>query len=53
MTKYLVFDTETNGKPPKGQNNPLSLEPAVLRIAAVLFTKRDPVCKKCLTFYTL
>ena len=44
MTKYLVFDTETNGKRPKGRNNPLTSEPALVQIAAVLFDDdRRPV----------
>lgn len=40
--RTLVFDTETNGKRDKG-NPPLSSEPAVTQIAAILFLGRRPV----------
>lgn len=41
--RTLVFDTETNGKREKGRNPPLSSEPAITQIAAVLFWGRRPV----------
>lgn len=39
----LVFDTETNGKRPKGRNVPLTAEPALVQIAAVLYWGQRPV----------
>lgn len=39
----LVFDTETNGKRPKGRNVPLTDEPALVQIAAILYWGRRPV----------
>ncbi|UXO93774.1 DNA polymerase III subunit epsilon [Pseudanabaena phage Pan1] len=39
----LVFDTETNGKRPKGRNVPLADEPALVQIAAILYWGRRPV----------
>lgn len=41
--RTLVFDTETNGKRQKGRNPPLSSEPAITQIAAILFWGRRPV----------
>lgn len=41
--RTLIFDTETNGKRPKGRDASLSLEPAVTQIAAILFRGRRPV----------
>jgi len=41
--RTLVFDTETNGKRPKGRDVPLALEPAITQIAAILFWGRRPV----------
>lgn len=41
--RTLVFDTETNGKREKGRNPPLSSEPAITQIAAILFWGRRPV----------
>jgi len=41
--RTLVFDTETNGKRPRGKNNPLTTEPAITQIAAILFLGRRPV----------
>jgi len=41
--RTLVFDTETNGKRPKGRDVPLPLEPAITQIAAILFWGRRPV----------
>lgn len=40
-TRTLCFDTETNGK--RGKNPPLSSEPAITQIAAILFWGRRPV----------
>lgn len=39
--RTLVFDTETNGK--RDKNPPLSAEPAITQIAAILFWGRRPV----------
>tara|TARA_R110000850_G_scaffold63863_3_gene143928 strand:- start:49 stop:678 length:630 start_codon:yes stop_codon:yes gene_type:complete len=39
----LVFDTETNGKRPKGKNVPLGDEPAITQIAAILYLGRREV----------
>jgi len=41
--RTLVFDTETNGKRPRGKNNPLSSEPAITQIAGILYLGRRPV----------
>jgi DNA polymerase-3 subunit epsilon len=41
--RTLVFDTETNGKRPKGRDVPLTSEPAITQIAAILFWGRRPV----------
>lgn len=41
--RTLIFDTETNGKREKGKNPPMSSEPAVTQIAAMLFWGRRPV----------
>lgn len=41
--RTVVFDTETNGMRPKGRNIPLSSEPALVQIAAVLYLGRRPV----------
>jgi len=39
----LVFDTETNGMRPKGKNVPLTQEPSLVQIAAILYWGRRPV----------
>jgi len=41
--RTLVFDTETDGKRQKGKNPPLSSEPAITQIAAILFLGRRPI----------
>ena len=41
--RTLVFDTETNGKRAKEKNPPMSSEPAITQIAAILFWGRRPV----------
>lgn len=41
--RTLVFDTETNGKRPKGRDVPLHLEPGLVQIAAILYLGRRPV----------
>jgi len=41
--KTLVFDTETNGMRPKGKNPPLSSEPALVQVAAIMYWGRRPV----------
>lgn len=41
--RTLVFDTETNGKRPKGRDVPLHKEPGLVQIAAILYLGRRPV----------
>ena len=41
--RTFVWDTETNGKRPRGKNNPLSSEPAITQIAGIMYLGRRPV----------